>query len=149
MDRPLILLIALAGMGVLGLAWWGMKLGLRHSIQVDPETLEDERPALLYFSSVDCAPCRLQQAPILDGLRQALGNSVRFQEYDAVENPELASRYRVLTVPTTLVIAPGGQVVAVNHGLAQADKLGRQLAQAGARWEGLEFVGFSKLHSRS
>jgi thioredoxin 1 len=141
MDRLLILLIALAGIGALGLAWRGMKLGLRHSIQVDPEILEDERPALLYFSSVDCAPCRLYQAPILDRLRQALGNSVRFQEYDAVENPELASRYRVLTVPTTLVIAPGGEVVAVNYGLAQADKLQRQLLEAGARLEAPDFVG--------
>jgi len=149
MDRLLILLIALAGIGALGLAWRGMKLGLRRSIQVDPETLEHDRPAMLYFSSVDCAPCRLQQAPILDGLRQSLGNSVRFQEYDVVENPQLASRYRVLTVPTTLVIARGGEVVAVNYGLAQADKLRRQLAQAGARWEGLELVRLGRLHSRS
>jgi len=135
MERLLIVLIALAGMAGIWLIWWGLKLGLRHSIQVDAETLEDRRPALLYFSSMDCAPCRLQQTPILDSLRQALGNSVRFQEYDAVENPEAAGRYRVLTVPTTVVIAPGGEVVAINYGLTQAEKLRRQLAEAGARWE--------------
>jgi hypothetical protein len=39
----------------------------------------------------------------------------------------------VLTVPTTVVIAPNGEVVAVNYGVTQAKKLQRQLAAAAAR----------------
>jgi len=137
MDRLLVLLVTLMGMGLLWLAWRGIKLGLRHSIRVDHLLLSEDRPTLLYFYSHDCAPCRLQQTPILNSLRQAVGDGIRFCEYDAVAHPDLARRYRVLTVPTTVVIAPGGEVVAVNYGVAQADKLQRQLAEARARRERL------------
>lgn len=128
MDRLLVLLVALAATGVLWVVWQGIKLRLRRSIHVDRVTLNDGRPTLLYFHSDDCAPCRLQQRPILASLQQRMGESVRFQECDAVAHPDIARRYRVLTVPTTVVIAPGGKVVAVNYGVTRADKLQRQLA---------------------
>ncbi len=130
MDRLTILLVAIAGMAALWLAWRGIKLWLRHSIRVDQETLNDDKPTLLYFSSPDCAPCHLQQSPILASLQEALGDCVSFQEYDAVAHPDLARRYRVLTVPTTVVITPHGDVVAVNYGVTQAEKLKRQLEMA-------------------
>ena len=88
MERLVILFIALAGLAALWLAWRGAKLWLRRSIRVDRETLYDDRPTLLYFHSDDCAPCRLQQSPILASLRQALGDCVRFQDYDALAHPE-------------------------------------------------------------
>jgi thioredoxin 1 len=130
MDRLIILLLAIAAMGALWLARRGAKLWLRRSINVDQETLNDQRPTLLYFSSPDCAPCHLQQSPILASLQETLGDCVSFQEYDAVAHPDLARRYRVLTVPTTVVIAPNGEVVAVNYGVTQANKLQRQLEMA-------------------
>jgi len=127
MDRLAILLGAIAGMGALWLVWRGVKSWLRYSIRVDQETLNDNKPTLLYFSSPDCAPCHLQQSPILASLRETLGDCINFQEYDAVAHPELARRYRVLTVPTTVVIAPNGAVLAVNYGVTQANKLQRQV----------------------
>jgi thioredoxin 1 len=130
MDRLVILAIAVAGMAALWLSWQATKLWLRRSIRVDQETLNDDRPTLLYFSSPDCAPCILQQSPILASLRELLGDCVNFQEYDAVAHPDLARRYRVLTVPTTVVIASNGEVTAVNYGVTQADKLHRQLEAA-------------------
>jgi thiol-disulfide isomerase/thioredoxin len=131
MDRLLALLIALLGIGALFFAWQGVKVGLRRSIRVDPSLLNGrDRPTLLYFQSQDCAPCRYQQTPILASLRQTLGDSVRFQEYDALEHAEMARRFRVLTIPTTVVIAPDGGVVAVNYGVTQSNKLQHQLAKA-------------------
>ena len=135
MDRMLILLIALAGMGGLWLAWRALKSRLRRSIHVDREILEDAYPTLLYFHSDDCAPCRLQQTPILASLQKDLGDCVHFRDYDALAHPELARQYRVLTVPTTVVIAPDGKVVAINYGVARADKLQRQLEEAAADLE--------------
>jgi thiol-disulfide isomerase/thioredoxin len=130
MDRLLTLLIAVAGMAALWLVWRGVKLWLRHSIQVDQERLNDGRPTLLYFSSPDCAPCHLQQSPILASLQEVFGDCASFQEYDAVAHPDLARRYRVLTVPTTVIIAPNGEVVAVNYGVTQGIRLQRQLEMA-------------------
>jgi thioredoxin 1 len=137
MGRLLILLVALAATGMLWIAWQGIKLWLRHNIHVDPGTLKDGRPTLLYFHSDECAPCRLQQSPIVASLRRTMGEGVRFQEWNAVAHPDIARRYRVLTVPTTVVIAPGGEVVAVNYGVTRADKLRRQLADAAAGREEL------------
>ena len=77
MERPAILVIALAGAGGLWLIWWGIKSGLRRSIRVEREILSDDYPTLLYFHSVDCAPCRHQQGPIVASLEQDLGDCVK------------------------------------------------------------------------
>jgi thiol-disulfide isomerase/thioredoxin len=130
MDRVFTILIVLAAAGVSWLLWCAAKCWLRRTIRVDQGMSNDDRPTLLYFSSSDCAPCRLQQSPMLASLRKTMGERVRFHEYDAVTHADLAKRYRVLTVPTTVVIRPGGSVLAVNYGVTQAAKLQRQLAQA-------------------
>jgi thioredoxin-like negative regulator of GroEL len=130
MDRLQLLLLACVGMLVLWLAWQGAKVWLRRGIRVDTAALTPEMPTLLYFSSESCAPCRLQQAPTIDVLRQRMDGRARFQEYDALEHPDLVRRYKVLTVPTTVVVAPCGDVVAVNYGVTQADKLRHQLDEA-------------------
>jgi hypothetical protein len=62
------------------------------------------------------------------GVKVGLRRSIR--EYDALEHAELARQFRVLTVPTTVVIAPDGGVVAVNYGVTQSNKLQHQLAKA-------------------
>jgi thiol-disulfide isomerase/thioredoxin len=136
MDRLLTILVGLAVAGVVWLLWCVVKCWLRRTIRVEQGALNDGRPTLLYFSSSDCAPCRLRQGPILASLRKTMGERVHFREYDAVTYPELANRYRVLTVPTTVIIGPGGSVLAVNYGVTQAAKLQRQLAQAGLELEG-------------
>ena len=133
MDRLLILLAVLAGSGLFWLLWRGVKYWMRRSIQVDGSSFHSDRPTLLYFYTDDCAPCRLQQMPILASLQEMMGDGVRFQEYDALANPDVAGRYRVLTVPTTVVLAPDGAVVAVNYGVTQSGKLRRQLEDASAR----------------
>jgi thioredoxin-like negative regulator of GroEL len=141
MDRLLILLVALAVSGLLWLSWQGVKLWLRRSIRVDRRAWDEKRPTLLYFSSETCVPCRTQQKPVVSRLRQQMGGNIRVEEHDALLNPELARRYRVFTVPTTVVVAPDGRVVAVNYGVTQADKLRRQLAEAGSNRE--ELLGWS------
>lgn len=135
MDRLLTILIVLATAGMLWVLWCAAKFWLRRTIRVDQGALNHDRPTLLYFSSPDCAPCHLRQSPILASLRKTMGERVHFREYDALTHPELADRYRVLTVPTTVVIRPGGSVLAVNYGVTQAAKLQRQLAQAGLESE--------------
>jgi thiol-disulfide isomerase/thioredoxin len=108
----------------------GVALDKRRSIQADGDIALADKSTLLYFSSDECAPCRLQQAPAIDSLRQEMGERAQFYEYDAVTHPELAQQYRVLTVPTTVVVDPCGEVAAVNYGLTQAEKLQHQLDEA-------------------
>ena len=86
MDRLQLLLLVFAGMVALWLAWQGAKAWLRRGIRVDTGALAPEMPTLLYFSSEHCAPCRLQQAPAIELLRQRLGERFRPElELDYIE----------------------------------------------------------------
>jgi thioredoxin-like negative regulator of GroEL len=132
MDRLLIILALGVLLFVAWLAWLGAKWLLHRNVRADGGPTGDRRPALIYFSSPDCVPCRWQQAPIVEGLRQALGDRVHFEEVDALADPEKARQYHVLTVPTTVVVSSDGQVVAINYGVTQANRLSQQLARAGS-----------------
>lgn len=83
------------------------------------------QPYILYFTGDSCAICKTHQEPALARLGE-----VRIDKVDAVAERELADRFHVYTLPTTVVIAPDGRAVHVNYGYAPAPKLQRQLAEA-------------------
>lgn len=84
-------------------------------------------PGILYFWSPSCTVCRTAQKPILDKLMDETSvEQVQIAAVDVTQQPELASRYRVLTVPTTVVIDRQGKIRHVNNGLATLEKLLRQ-----------------------
>jgi thiol-disulfide isomerase/thioredoxin len=84
-------------------------------------------PIILYFTTPTCIPCKTQQTPALDRLRDELGNGVQIVRVDATEDPDAAQRWGVISAPTTFVLDGVRATVAVNHGVAEADKLRRQL----------------------
>ena len=85
-------------------------------------------PYIIYFTGEGCTVCRTHQEPALARL-----GDVRVQRVDAVADRELADRFQVYTLPTTIVMAPDGQAVHVNYGYAPAPKLERQLAEIRGR----------------
>jgi thiol-disulfide isomerase/thioredoxin len=82
-------------------------------------------PYILYFTTEQCSTCRLMQEPALD----KLAASVR--RVDAIAERELAERFAIFTVPSTVVIGSDGAAAHVNYGFAGADKLRKQLAATG------------------
>jgi thioredoxin-like negative regulator of GroEL len=58
---------------------------------------------------------------------QTYGEQVSIVEVDAPNEPELALRYRVLTVPTTVLLDAAGRARAVNYGFANSHKLLEQV----------------------
>lgn len=86
-----------------------------------------ERPAILYFTSPDCAPCKTVQWPAIELLKAQLGEVFDVVEIDASRHPELASRWGVLSVPTTFILDQKGSPRFVNHGAAPARKLQSQI----------------------
>jgi len=92
------------------------------------EQAENGRPVLLYFTTPTCAPCKTVQRPAIQRLKESFGESFEVVEIDASARPEIASQWGVLSVPTTFVIDSKGHPRYVNHGIAQYDKLSRQLA---------------------
>jgi thioredoxin 1 len=90
------------------------------------QIVDGTRPAVLYFTTPDCAQCRLQQTPILSQLAAKV--DVAVHKLDAIEQEALARFYGIMTVPTTVVLDPQLRPVAVNHGVTPLPKL---LAQVG------------------
>jgi thiol-disulfide isomerase/thioredoxin len=82
-------------------------------------------PYVLYFTGDGCTVCRTHQEPALAKL-----GSVRIDKVDAVTERELADRFHVYTLPTTVVMSPEGRALHVNYGYATAPKLQSQLAAA-------------------
>lgn len=84
-------------------------------------------PYILYFTGDGCTVCKTHQEPALAKLAD-----VRVQKVDAIAERELAERFQVYTLPTTIVMASDGKPVHVNYGYAPAPKLARQLIEARA-----------------
>jgi hypothetical protein len=82
-------------------------------------------PYILYFTGDSCTVCRTHQEPALARL-----GAIRVDKVDAVAEREMADRFHVYTLPTTVVMAADGHALHVNYGYAPAPKLERQLAEA-------------------
>jgi thiol-disulfide isomerase/thioredoxin len=90
-------------------------------------TVLSGKPAILYFTTPDCVPCKTVQRPALRKLQEMLGNGLQVIEVDASQRPELAKQWGVLSVPTTFVIDPRGKARYVNHGVTRAEQLLEQI----------------------
>ncbi len=86
-------------------------------------------PAVLYFTTPTCAQCRFQQTPALAQAQERLAE-LQVLKLDAIEHQRLADYYHVMTVPTTIVLNSQRRPVAINHGLATAERLLAQIGQA-------------------
>lgn len=85
-------------------------------------------PAVVYFWSEACGPCKAVQSPALKQLHAKLGpESIQVIEINALENPDIADAWGVLSLPTTFIVDGTGQPRHVNHGVARAEQLERQL----------------------
>lgn len=82
---------------------------------------------VLAFSSADCTQCHTLQQPALRRLQALRGNEIDVVEIDAPAAPDLARRYRILTVPSTVVLNAAGEAHAINYGFANLNKLQQQI----------------------
>jgi thiol-disulfide isomerase/thioredoxin len=85
------------------------------------------KPVIVYFTTPDCAPCKTIQRPALNKLSSLMGDKLEVIEIDAIQRPDLAERWGVMSVPTTFLLNARGEARYVNNGVARVEKLMEQL----------------------
>ncbi len=85
------------------------------------EIIKSATPTLVDFFATWCGPCRMQ-APILEQVKDKIGDAGTIIKVDIDRNEELAARYRVQSVPT-LIMFKNGEPVWRAVGVQQASVL--------------------------
>ncbi|WP_328668164.1 thioredoxin [Streptomyces sp. NBC_00322] len=75
----------------------------------DDEVLKADRPVLVEFTADWCGPCR-QLAPVLSALASEEADRLKVVQLDVDTNPEITTRYAVLSMPTLMVFREGEPV---------------------------------------
>ena len=76
---------------------------------------------LVDFWAEWCGPCQMM-LPILEELSKTMEGKAKIAKVNVDENPSLAAQFRVMSIPTLLVMKDG-QVVEQLVGVQQADAL--------------------------
>lgn len=69
------------------------------------EVIDSDKPVLLDFWASWCGPCRMV-APILDEI-SAERPDIKVAKVNVDEQPELAGQFRVMSIPTLVVMKQG------------------------------------------
>ena len=76
-----------------------------HKNNFQQEGLNSEETVLLVFWASWCGPCRMV-SPILDQIAQERPD-VKICKINVDEEPELASQYQIMSIPTLMVVKDG------------------------------------------
>jgi thioredoxin 1 len=94
------------------------------------DIIKGEKPVLVDFHAEWCGPCKTMK-PILNELRQLMGDQIRILKIDIDKNNALASSLNVSSVPT-LMLFKKGQTLWRQAGVQSAKQLQSLIKQKAA-----------------
>lgn len=92
--------------------------------------LHTDKPVLIDFWASWCGPCRMQ-GPIIEEVAETLGDTAVVAKLNVDEEPELASQFSVMSIPT-LVFVKAGKIVGQKVGVTPKEELLSLLRSANA-----------------
>lgn len=85
------------------------------------DIINEKKPTLVDFYATWCGPCKMQ-GPILEEVKNRVGDEANIIKVDVDKAQDVAMRYRVQSVPT-LILFVNGEAAWRGVGVHQADQL--------------------------
>lgn len=94
----------------------------------EQEVLKSQLPTLVDFWAPWCAPCRIV-SPVVEELGEEYEGKAKVVKLNVDDNPDTASRYNVMSIPT-LIIFKNGQPVKTIIGAQPKENIRRAIDEA-------------------
>jgi thioredoxin 1 len=98
-----------------------MSVGKVSDADFEAQVLKSGTPVVVDFWAEWCGPCRMI-APALEEISGSLGEKVKIVKLNVDENPQTASKYGVMSIPT-LMLFKNGELASRQVGAAPKQKL--------------------------
>lgn len=96
-------------------------MAIMHLTKDNFDSITSSGLVLVDFWATWCGPCRMQ-APILEELDEQLGDKVKICKLDVDDEPAIAQRFGVMSIPTLMVFR-NGEMISKEVGVHTVEQL--------------------------